>query len=208
MLRVQPDVTTLPHPLALDQLRRGEISGMVYVGTKPSRMFQDIRPDEKLHFLPVTGNLPKEYTAALITDADYPELVSQIAPVKTIEVGTVLVAYNWPDKSERYARVDHFVQAFFAHLDEIKAIHPKWHPFDVTSEVSGWTRFPGAELWLKKAGLITRSDQATAQLDPNQREELFRAFADYEKREELFQAFADYEKQHQTIVAFHDTADQ
>jgi uncharacterized protein len=205
---VQPDVTTLPHALALDQLRRGEISGMVYVGTKPSRMFQDIRPDEKLHFLPVTGNLPKEYTAALITDADYPELVSQIAPVKTIEVGTVLVAYNWPDKSERYARVDHFVQAFFAHLDEIKAIHPKWHPFDVTSEVSGWTRFPGADLWLKKAGLITRSDQATAQLDPNQREELFRAFADYEKREELFQAFADYEKQHQTIVAFHDTADQ
>ena len=205
---VQPDVTTLPHPLALDQLRRGEISATVYVGTKPSRMFQDIRPDEKLHFLPVTGNLPKEYTAALITDADYPELVSQIAPVKTVEVGTVLVAYNWPDKSERYARVNHFVQAFFTHLNQIKAIHPKWHPFDVTSEVSGWTRFPGAERWLKRAGLITKSDQATAQLDPNQREKLFRAFADYEKREELFQAFADYEKQHQTIVAFHDTADQ
>jgi uncharacterized protein len=36
---VQPNVTTLPHALALDQLRRGEISGMVYVGTKPSRMF-------------------------------------------------------------------------------------------------------------------------------------------------------------------------
>jgi uncharacterized protein len=205
---VQPDVTTLPHPLALDKLRRGEISAMVYVGTKPSRMFQDIRPDEKLHFLPVTGNLPKEYTAALITDADYPDLVSQIAPVKTVEVGTILVAYNWPDKSERYARVNHFVQAFFTHLNQIKAIHPKWHPFDVTSEVSGWTRFPGAERWLKRAGLITKSDQATAQLDSNQREKLFRAFADYEKREELFQAFADYEKQHQTIVAFHDTADQ
>jgi uncharacterized protein len=192
---VQPDVTTLPHPLALDKLRRGEISAMVYVGTKPSRMFQDIRPDEKLHFLPVTGNLPKEFTAALITDADYPELVSQIAPVKTVEVGTVLVAYNWPDKSERYARVNHFVQAFFTHLNQIKAIRPKWHPFDVTSEVSGWTRFPGAELWLKKAGLITKSNQVTALLDPNQREKLFRAFV-------------DYEKQHQTIVAFHDIAGQ
>ena len=69
---VQPNVTTLPHPLALDQLRRGEISAMVYVATKPSRMFQDIRPDEKLHFLPVIGNLPKEYVAALITDTDIP----------------------------------------------------------------------------------------------------------------------------------------
>jgi TRAP transporter TAXI family solute receptor len=192
---VQPNVTTLPHPLALDQLRRGDISAMVYVGTKSSRMFQDIRPDEKLHFLAVTGNLPKEYTAALITDTDYPELVSQIAPVKTVEVGTVLVAYNWPDKSERYARVNRFVQAFFAHLDEIKAIHPKWHPFDVTSEVSGWTRFPGAERWLKKAGLTPKPDQAAAQLDPNQREELFRAFA-------------AYEKQRQMIVAFHDIAAQ
>jgi TRAP-type uncharacterized transport system substrate-binding protein len=192
---VQPNVTTLPHPLALDQLRRGEISAMVYVATKPSRMFQDIRPDEKLHFLPVIGNLPKEYVAALITDTDYPELVSQIAPVTTVEVGTVLVAYNWPDKSERYARVNRFVQAFFTHLNQIRAIHPKWRPFDVTSEISGWTRFPGAELWLKKAGMIPKSDEVTAQFDPNQREELFRAFA-------------DYEKQHQTIVAFHDIAGQ
>jgi uncharacterized protein len=202
---VQPVVTTLPHPLALDRLRRGEISAMVYVATKPSRMFQDIRPDEKMHFLPVTGNLPQDYNQVTITSNDYPELVSQIAPVATVEVGTILVAYNWPDKSERRARVNRFVQAFFTHLKEIKALRPRWHPFDVTSDVSGWTRFPGAEQWLKKAGLITKSDHALAQLDASQRDGLFRAFADYEKhglaqfgptqREELFRAFADYEKQ-------------
>jgi hypothetical protein len=209
---VQPVVTTLPHPLALDQLRRGEISAMVYVATKPSRMFQDIRPDERIHFLAVTGNLPKDYMQTTISSNDYPELVSQIAPVATVAVGTVLVAYNWPDKSERHARVDRFVQAFFTHLDEIKALHPRWHAFDVTSEVSGWTRFPGAERWLNKAGLID-VDHAAAQRDPNQHEELFRAFADYEKhvvarrnstqREELFRRFVDYEKLHRVVVAFH-----
>jgi uncharacterized protein len=202
---VQPVVTTLPHPLALDRLRRGEISAMVYVTTKPSRLFQDIRPDEKIHFLPVTGNLPEDYKPVMITSNDYPELVSQIAPVATVEVGTVLLAYNWPDKSERRARVDRFVQAFFTHLNEIKALRPRWRAFDVTSDVSGWTRFQGAERWLKKAGLITTSDHALAQLDPSQRGELFRAFADYEKhalaqfepaqREQLFRAFAQYEKQ-------------
>jgi uncharacterized protein len=211
---VQPVVTTLPHPLALDQLRRGEISAMVYLATKPSRMFQDIRPDERLHFLRVAGNLPKDYMQTTISSNDYPELVSQIAPVPTVAVGTVLVAYNWPDKSERHARVNRFVQAFFTHLDEIKALHPRWHAFDVTSEVSGWTRFPGAERWLNKAGLITHADHAAAQPDPNQHEGLFRAFADYEKhvvaqrnstqREELFRAFADYVELHRVVVAFHD----
>jgi uncharacterized protein len=35
-LGIEPDVTTLPYPLALDKLRRGEISAVVYVATKPS----------------------------------------------------------------------------------------------------------------------------------------------------------------------------
>jgi len=43
---VEPDVTTLPHPVALDRLRRGEISALAYVATKPSRLFQDIRPED------------------------------------------------------------------------------------------------------------------------------------------------------------------
>src|SRR3954447_14903530 len=85
-LGVEPDVTNLPHPLALDRLRRGEISALVYVATKPSRLFQDIRPDENLHFLPITANLSTTYAAATITSIDYPELVSKDAPVSTVEV--------------------------------------------------------------------------------------------------------------------------
>jgi uncharacterized protein len=126
---VEPEVTHLPHPLALDNLRRGEISALVYVATKPSRLFQDIRPDENLHFLPITSNLISDYTTATITSDDYPELVSKDAPVKTVAVGTVLLAYNWSTKSERYQRVNHFVQAFLSHLNEIKARRPKWHDF-------------------------------------------------------------------------------
>jgi uncharacterized protein len=125
-LGIEPDVTTLPHPLALDKLRRAEISGIVYVATKPSRLFQDIRPEENLHFLPITADLSPNYTAMTITSDDYPELVAKDAPVRTVTVGTVLVAYNWPAKSQRYQRVDRFVQAFFAHLEDIKARRPKW----------------------------------------------------------------------------------
>jgi TRAP-type uncharacterized transport system substrate-binding protein len=224
-LAVEPDVTNLPHPLALDKLRRGEISALVYVTTKPSRLFQDIRPDENLHFLPIGGNLISNYTATIITSDDYPELVSKDAPVKTVSVGTVLIAYNWPAKSERHQRVDRFVQAFFANLKEIKGRRPKWREFDITASVSGWTRFPAAEQWLKKAGLEPEPNKATVQeqvpLDPKQREALFREFAKYQRppgpekatihldsaqREVLFREFARYEKQRDVIIAYRDTA--
>jgi TRAP-type uncharacterized transport system substrate-binding protein len=222
-LGVEPEVTTLPHPLALDKLRRGEISALVYVATKPSRLFQDIRPDENLHFLPIRGDLPSNYTTIIITSDDYPELVSKDAPVNTVAVGTVLVAYHWPTKSERYQRINRFVQAFFVHLNDIKGRRPKWRDFDITSSVSGWNRFPAAEQWLKKAGLTTEPNKATAQeqvpLDPKERDALFREFADYQRTPEpnkatahldpkqqvaLFRDFAQYQKTHRVIVAYHD----
>ena len=200
-LGIEPDVTNLPHPLALDKLRRGDISALAYVATKPARLFQDIRPDENLHFLPITGNLPPSYAPVTITSNDYPELVSNDAPVKTVEVGTVLVAYNWPTNSDRYQRVNHFVEAFFTHIKDIQASHPKWHQFDVTSSVSGWTRFSPAGQWVKKAGLTPEPSKTTVvHLDAKQREALFKDFA---QREALFREFAAYQKQHrQTIVAY------
>src|SRR5262249_40441855 len=94
-LRVEPEVVTLPPPLALDRLRRGELSAGAYEETKPTRLFEDIRPEENLHFLPIMGNLAPNYTPTTITSEDYPELVSKDSPVKTVAVGTVLLAYNW-----------------------------------------------------------------------------------------------------------------
>jgi uncharacterized protein len=224
-LGVKPDVTNLPHPLALDRLRRGEISALTYVATKPARLFQDIRPDENLHFLPITNNLISNYAGTNMTPDDYPELVSRDAPVKTVSVGTVLVAYNWPTKSERYQRVDRFVQAFFANLKDIKARRPKWRDFDITASVSGWTRFPAAEQWLKKAGLSPEPNRATAQaqapLDPKKRDALFRELAEQQRmagrekatlnldsnqREGLFREFAQYQKQRHVNIAYLYTA--
>ena len=212
-LGIVPDVTTLPHPLALDKLRRAEISAIVYVATKPSRLFQDIRPEENLHFLPITADLAPNYTAMTITSEDYPELVAKDAPVKTVAVGTVLVAYNWPAKSERYQRVDRFVRAFFAHLQDIKARRPKWGDFDVSASVSGWTRLSVAERWLKKAESSPEPNKVTVRQDvrrdPGKHDVLFQEFADYlrsrkpqkaavprdlQQREALFQEFAEYQK--------------
>ena len=200
-LGVEPDVTTLPNPPALDKLRRGEISALVYVATKPSRLLQDIRPDENIHFLPITENVPSNYTPITITSNDYPELVANDASVKTVEVGTVLLAYDWPANSERYKRVNHFVQTFFSHIKDFQSGHPKWHQFDITSSVSGWTRFSPAAQWLKKAGLTPEESKTTVvHLDTKQRDALFK---DFVRREALFREFAAYQQERrQTTLAY------
>jgi hypothetical protein len=93
------------------------------------------------------------------------------------------------------------VEAFLAHIKDIQASHPKWHPFDITSSVSGWTRFSPAAQWLKKAGLTPEESKTTVvHLDPKQREALFK---DFLQREALLREFAAYQKEHrQTIVAY------
>jgi uncharacterized protein len=222
-LGVEPEIVTLPPPLALDRLRRGELSALVYVATKPTRLFQDIRPEENLHFLPITGDLAPNYTATTITSQDYPELVSKDSPVQTVAVGTVLLAYNWPADSERYRRVNAFVQAFFEHLKEIRARRPKWRDFDISASVAGWTRFPAAEQWVKKAELTPEPDKITAQeqapLDREARAALFQTFAEHlrtpdpqkaavplepQQREALFRDFAKYQEHQQVMIAYHD----
>ena len=55
-LGIGVDITTLPQPLALDKLHRGEIAAMVYTAAKPARLFQAIRPEEGLHFLSISGS--------------------------------------------------------------------------------------------------------------------------------------------------------
>jgi len=222
-LGVEPEVVTLPHPVALDRLRRGELSALAYVATKPTRLFQDIRPEENLHFLSITGDLAPNYTATTMTSGDYPELVSKESPVNTVAVGTVLLAYNWPADSERYRRVNGFVQAFFEHLKDIKARRPKWRDFDIAASVAGWTRFPAAEQWVKKAELSPEPGKITAQqqapLDREARGALFQAFADYlrtpdpqkaairlepQQREALFRDFGKNQEHRQMIIAYHD----
>jgi uncharacterized protein len=223
-LGIKPEVTNLPHPLALDRLRRGEISALAYVATKPARLFQDIRPDENLHFLPITSNPILKYSETTLTSDDYSELVSKDAPVKTVSVGTVLVAYNWPERSQRYQQVDRFVHAFFANLRDVQARRPRWREFDITASVPGWTRFPAAEQWLKKAELGSVPNRATAQgqirLDPKKRDALFREFVEYRRtpdpekatmhldsneREALFREFAQFQKRRYVTIANRDT---
>jgi TRAP-type uncharacterized transport system substrate-binding protein len=154
-LGIPVQTTDYAQPLALDKLRRGEISAMVYTAGKPARLFQSVRPEEGLHFLPIPPTVTlTAYTRADLSADDYPGLIEQGEPIATLAVGTVLVVYNWPARSERYRRVARFVEAFFQQMDQLRfpPYHPKWREVDIGAQIPGWTRFAAASQYIKSTG--------------------------------------------------------
>ncbi|MDB5414802.1 MAG: transporter substrate-binding protein [Rubritepida sp.] len=136
-----------PQDAALEKLRRGEISALVYVAGKPARLFTGIRADEGLHLLAVPAEpaLLETYLPARFAASDYPALVPEEG-TDTIAVGAVLAAYGWPTGSERHAKVSRFVDALTANFDAFlrPPRHPKWREVNLAATVPGWIRFTPA----------------------------------------------------------------
>lgn len=150
-LGIEVDKTFVPHPLALEQMRKGEMAAVVFVTSKPIDAFVKRKWDEGFKFLPVpfSPGLSDYYVPATLTPADYPGLVPAGQRVETIAVPTVLVAYNWKPGSPRYDRVTAFVNELFGKLDQLGAsgFDPKWKEADPSASVPGLQRLKAAESW-------------------------------------------------------------
>ncbi|AWB22971.1 transporter [Methylobacterium currus] len=153
------DAVNVDQPAALAMLERGEIAAMVSVAAKPVAVLAEFQPGDRFHLVdvPFAGGVTESYMPAELTHADYPLLAPEGNAVRTLAVGTILAAYNWPKGSERYSRIARFVDAFFSRYDAfLKAPrHPKWREVNLTAEVADWPRFPAAKDWLEH-----RSDPA------------------------------------------------
>ena len=70
--------------------------------------------------------------------------------MNTLAVGTVLGAYNWPAKTERYKRIARFIDVFFSKFDEFlkPPRHAKWREVNLAAGLANWKRFPAAQEWL------------------------------------------------------------
>lgn len=156
ILGVSPEPVSDDIAMALEKLKRGEIAGMVYVSGKPARLFQSIKPEDGLHFLPIPfqPELLQTYMPAKLSNEDYPNLVAADGDVGTIAVSSAMVAFNWKPDTERYQNLSNFVETFFDKLPEFseQPRHKKWTEVSVTSQIPGWTRFGAAEDWLRRNG--------------------------------------------------------
>jgi TRAP-type uncharacterized transport system substrate-binding protein len=168
-LGISVEATSFPQPVGLEKLRRGEIAALVFVVGKPGHFFQEIRPDENLHFLSITAtnDLRKAYTLANLSSEDYPDLIDPGRSISTVAVGRILAVYNWPARTEHYHKMAQFVQTFFDRLHDFQVPphHPKWREIDVTTSVPGWRRFAAAQEWIRKAGFDSDDLPRNARLD-------------------------------------------
>ncbi len=146
--------TYIPHPAALEQMRKGEggVAAVVFVTSKPVDAFLRGRWDPGFKFLPVEVEDPGFYTPSVLTAKDYPQLIPEGQEVPTISVPTVLAAYNWPKGSDRYARLARFVDHLFGRLDQLHApgFHPAWRDVNVAAQVPGLRRFAPAQEWIDR----------------------------------------------------------
>jgi uncharacterized protein len=162
ILGIDVEVVSLDQAAATEKLRSGEIAAMGRLTGAPTTSFNDIKPDEGMHFIPVNadsipggfagpfGKLLKSFLPVELRSEDYPNLIPLGESVPTVASGVVLAAYAWPENTERYNRVAKFVHAFFNSLDQLKdkKRHPKWAQINLAAEVPGWTRFKPAQEWL------------------------------------------------------------
>ena len=149
-LGLEVERTSFDQGLALEKLKSGEIDAQVYVAGKPTRLFSDVRAEDNLQFLPVPFNvdLVETYFPSLLTASDYPGIINEGQEVKTLAVGAVMAVYNWPAGTDRYYKVENFVQAMFSRFEEFQAPprHPKWMEVNLATEVPGWKRFRPAQV--------------------------------------------------------------
>jgi TRAP-type uncharacterized transport system substrate-binding protein len=153
-LGVDVEKTFIPHQLALQQMRKGEMAAVVFITSKPVDAFLRGQWEPGFRFLPVPYDAKFEdyYLPAVLEAAEYPALIKPGERISTISVPTVLVAYNWSAGSNRYQRVARFTDYLFNRVDmlQVAGFDAQWKTINLRATVPGLTRFPAAQEWLER----------------------------------------------------------
>jgi len=184
---------------AIQKLKDGDIDATIAVTGKPAPILTSLKDTGlKLLAVPYAKGLEDEYYPATFTHHDYPALVPAGGRVDTVSVCAVLVSFNWPGDSVRYAKIAKFVDRFFANFDSfLKAPrHPKWRDVNFAATLEGWKRSPLSQAWIDRAKQATTDSASRSHFDAflaqasgtrdtpisdAERADLFRAFIQWNK---------------------------
>ena len=182
-LKIDVERTNYDNADAMQKLKNGEISAMIVLTGAPQAAFARAKKEDQLHFLALDkeslpdhdlSEISSYYLPAELTHQQYPNLIDEGTSVPTVANRALLVAYAWPEGSERYKRLNKFVEEFFGKIDQFHnaARHPKWSEINLSAEIPGWTRFKPAADWLASHQVIAAAqpqgdgaaDQPTSEL--------------------------------------------
>ena len=198
-LGINVDQVLIDQPTALQKLQSGEVDAIARVIPKPIDFFSKIAQNSGLHLvnIPFTKAFEDLYTLGEFTKQDYPNLLQGQDHIDTIAVPAVLAVFNWRKNTDRYNKVERFIQYLFNRWDTFQhpPYHPKWRDVNLAATVPGWTRFSVAEEMLQ---------QTQAQQQQKQKQQQRAEFDDFVSnqgkvpttdadREELFSKFLQWQ---------------
>ncbi len=185
---------------AIQKLKAGDIDATIALTGKPAPVLISLKDTAGLKLLavPYAKGLEDEYYPATLTHDDYPALIPAGQRVDTMSVCAVLVSFNWPSDSVRYAKIGKFVDRFFNNFDAFLAAprHPKWREVNFAATLEGWKRSPLAQSWIDRtkpapkdsasrnhfdAFLAQASGGRNTPISDAERADLFRAFLEWNR---------------------------
>jgi uncharacterized protein len=151
--------------------------------------------------IPFSKTFADYYALGELTSKEYPTLVPAGQAVDTIAVPAVLAVSNQLKGSDRYRRVERFVERLFTNWDKFRKPprHPKWRDVNLAATVPGWTRWSVAEEILNRirpkdavdaqmastgfSSFLKNKGSVIAGLTEEEREALFREFVQWQGKQ-------------------------
>lgn len=162
-LGIAPQEVNMGQADAFEALKKGEIAATILIAGKPAGSMARLKASDGFRILPVAFDKPlqTDYLPTTLTTEDYPGLIAPGEKVETVAVGAVLIAFNWPKGTDRYRRIQKFVDNFFPRLAEFQKAprHPKWREANLGATLPGWTRFAGADEWLRNRDKVATTER-------------------------------------------------
>jgi TRAP transporter TAXI family solute receptor len=198
-LGVTPEFVYVNNAIALEKMKTGEITALVNNGAKPQDLFTKFNNDAGLKFLPIPiERFDEYYVPATLTSQDYPGFIKPGEKVETLGVQTVLAVYNWSRESDRFRRVQRFVDRYFDLFEKLHSppYHPKWKSVNLAANVPGWTRYVLAEEKLRQMAGGAKEPSPAPFETSQARQKAVRTGspADAADQEKLFQQFLEWSK--------------
>ena len=196
-LGINVEQVNIDQPTALQKLQSGQVDAIARVIPKPIDFFAKIPQNSGLHLvnIPFTKTFEDLYTLGEFTKQEYPNLLQGQDRIDTIAVPAVLAVFNWPRNTDRYNRVERFIEYLFSRWDTLQhpPYHPKWRDVNLAATVPGWTRFSVAEQLLQQMAMQQQqtqqqrasfetflSNQPKMPVSDADREDLFRKFLQWQ----------------------------
>lgn len=196
-LGVNPNFVYVNNAIALEKMKTGEIAAIVNNGAKPLDLLTKFKNDGNFKFLPIPiDRFDEYYIPATLTAQDYPEFIKPGEKVETLGVQTVLAVYNWGRESDRYRRVQRFIERYFDLFEKLHSppYHPKWKSVNLAANVPGWIRYGAADEKLRQTAAAKQQPAPIETSQARQRAIRTGGPGDPADQEKLFQQFLEWSK--------------